>query len=78
MSIICKKTDVSCNGGTNGAIDVTVSGGTGPYTYDWSDLSGTDNAEDRSGLTAGMYSVIVTDAHDCTTHCETQFRSQTK
>ena len=48
----------SCNGGTNGSIDITVSGGTSPYTFQWSTASVT---EDVSGLSAGVYSVIVTD-----------------
>jgi large repetitive protein len=59
-------TNVSCNGGNNGAINLIVTGGTVVYTYDWLDVSGTSNPRDRSGLAAGTYSVIVRDANNCT------------
>ncbi len=47
----------------NGAIDVTVTGGTGPYTYSWSP-SGQDT-EDISGLESGDYTLVVTDDNGC-------------
>jgi hypothetical protein len=53
----------TCHGGNNGGIDITVSGGTIPYTYAWS--SG-DNVEDPTGLGAGEYFVTITDANSCT------------
>ncbi|WP_216650076.1 SdrD B-like domain-containing protein [Lewinella sp. W8] len=59
--------DVECNGDATGSIDITVSGGTTEYTIDWTDIAGNDNAEDRSGLVAGTYTVVVTDANGCTT-----------
>jgi hypothetical protein len=55
--------NVSCNGGNNGAINLTVSGGTAPYTYAWSNGAAT---EDITGVTQGSYSVVVTDANGCT------------
>lgn len=53
---------VSCNGGNNGAIDVTVTGGTPGYTYSWADGPTTAN---RSELVAGTYTLDVTDSKGC-------------
>jgi gliding motility-associated-like protein len=55
--------NVNCNGGSTGSIDLSVSGGVTPYGYLWSNGS---TAQDISGLTAGSYSVTVTDANSCT------------
>ncbi|MFH1320785.1 MAG: T9SS type A sorting domain-containing protein, partial [Bacteroidota bacterium] len=57
-------TDVTVYGGSDGAIDIVVSGGTAPYTYLWDDLS-TNTTEDISSLTAGTYTLIVTDTNGC-------------
>jgi hypothetical protein len=59
-------TPINCNGNTNGAINITVTGGTPGYTFDWVDIPGTADPEDRSGLASGTYSVQVTDANGCT------------
>ena len=65
LSLALSLTNISCNGGLDGAIDLTISGGTAPYTHLWSDAGGT-TTEDISGLGAGSYSVTVTDANGCT------------
>ncbi|MBK7506613.1 MAG: hypothetical protein IPI52_16665 [Bacteroidetes bacterium] len=49
----------------NGAIYVDVIGGMAPYTYDWLDIAGTNNVKDRVNLTAGTYTLIVTDSKGC-------------
>ena len=60
---------VSCNGATDGSIDVTVTGGTGNYTYAWSNGATT---EDLSDLGAGTYSVVVTDENGCSVSIEVE------
>jgi len=54
--------DILCFGGT-GSIDLTVSGGTTPYVYNWSNSATT---QDVSNLLAGNYNVTVTDNKGCT------------
>ncbi len=50
----------------DGSITLTdVRGGNGGFTFDWSDLPGNDNPQNRTGLMAGIYNVTVTDAEGC-------------
>lgn len=55
-------TDVTCSGGTDGAIDITVTGGTGTFTYDWSNGATT---EDLNNIDVGGYILNVTDGNFC-------------
>ena len=58
------KTNKQCGGGVNnGSIDLSVFGGTPPYSFSWSNGSVT---EDLSGLNSGSYIVTVTDFRGCT------------
>lgn len=55
--------NISCTGANDGSIDLTVSGGTAPFSYAWSNTATT---QDISGLSPGNYSVTITDANSCT------------
>jgi PKD repeat protein len=59
-----------CNQST-GSINLSVAGGTMPYTYDWSNDGAEEmpdnDPEDLSGLSAGTYTVTITDTNGCTT-----------
>src|SRR5207248_1844292 len=56
-------TDVSCNGGNNGSATVASNGGTPGYGYVWSPAGG--NAITANNLSAGTYTVTVTDNNGC-------------
>ncbi|MFH1319039.1 MAG: T9SS type A sorting domain-containing protein [Bacteroidota bacterium] len=58
-------TDVNCNGGIDGSVTVTATGGTTPYTYLWDSYAGDQTTATATGLPAGMYSVTVTEANGC-------------
>lgn len=65
LIISAVKQDISCFGLTDGNINVTVSGGTSPYLFDWSpNVSSTSTA---TNLSQGTYSCTVLDANGCTT-----------
>ncbi|MEY3048046.1 MAG: hypothetical protein RL365_84 [Bacteroidota bacterium] len=57
-------TDVTCNGGSNGSINLTVNAGNPSYTFNWSNGLTT---ESNTTLGAGTYAVQITDANGCTT-----------
>ena len=53
-------------GVSNGAIDITVTGGVGALTYAWTGPGGfTATTEDITALAAGNYNLTVTDANGC-------------
>ena len=54
---LIKQYNVSCNTGTNGALEVSASGGMAPYTYSWSPSGGTNAT--ATGLAAGNYTITV-------------------
>ncbi|MDH5366239.1 MAG: T9SS type A sorting domain-containing protein [Cyclobacteriaceae bacterium] len=54
----------TCNGQQNGSVDITVSGGTGGYSYLWSNGATT---QDINAVSSGNYLVTVTDSLNCST-----------
>ncbi len=58
------QTNVTCNGGSDGELVISVAGGQAPYDYSWTPNVGTTPTV--SGLSAGSYTVIVTDDLGCT------------
>jgi hypothetical protein len=55
--------DVTCKDEKNGQISVEVSGGIGPYTYEWN--NGTSSGSSLTGLPPGTYNLVVTDQNGC-------------
>jgi len=55
--------DESCPGESDGAVEITIAGGTAPYTINWSD--GPVDVTSRTGLAAGAYTVTVDDSGGC-------------
>ena len=56
------QTNVSCFGGDDATIDLTVTDATPPYTYLWNT---TDTIPDLDSLTAGVYDLVITDSNNC-------------
>ena len=62
LVIDIQKTDLNCYNSNDGTITITPSGGIAPYSYSWSDFG---NGNERTGLAAGIYTVIITDSNGC-------------
>ena len=67
ITIASAITNATCAGDCDGAIDITVSGGSSSYTYAWIGPNGyTATTEDITALCHGDYQVTVTDTNGCT------------
>ena len=62
-------TNLNCKSVSTGQVDLTVSGGVAPYTYDWNnDGPGFTLNQDLTNIPAGSYNVIVRDNNLCTSN----------
>jgi len=61
--------NVTCNGKSDGWINIGMNSGLAPYIYEWGKVDGgfSDNRESVTGLSSGYYILKVTDANMCTT-----------
>jgi hypothetical protein len=55
-------TGATFHGATDGSVNLTVSGGAAPYSFNWSNGA---NTEDLNAVAAGTYNVTITDANNC-------------
>ncbi|MBK8967974.1 MAG: gliding motility-associated C-terminal domain-containing protein [Lewinellaceae bacterium] len=61
IQLSLEKTDPMCAGEATGAIDLTATGGSGTLQFSWSNTT----VEDLTGVPAGDYTLVVTDANGC-------------
>src|SRR5262249_26423627 len=68
LALSLSKTDVQCNGGSDGTVTATFSGGTAPYMIqlDGGAFAAATSPKTFTGLAAGSYTVDLKDAHNCT------------
>ncbi|CAN5566770.1 hypothetical protein BH11BAC1_BH11BAC1_06610 [soil metagenome] len=69
ISLSITKTEVQCFDSTDGSAIVTATGGTAPYQYLW--LPNKTFNDTALGLSAGEYTVIITDSNGCKAKTET-------
>lgn len=68
LALSATHVDVDCHGNNTGSVDLTVVGGTGPYSQMWSNSSSvimTDTTQDLTNMYTDLYTVLVTDANGC-------------
>ena len=64
LTVDLNSTNLGCNGGNDGAINLVINNATPPYTVDWNEDE-YDGLENLSGLAAGFYQVRITDLFGC-------------
>jgi len=66
-SAVVSSNDPLCYLGTDGNATAAANGGTTPYSYMWNGGAAV-NANANTGMSAGIYSVTITDANNCTSN----------
>ncbi|MBN2632001.1 MAG: gliding motility-associated C-terminal domain-containing protein, partial [Bacteroidales bacterium] len=69
LAVATSQQNVRCNGGSDGYAVALASGGTGAYTWSWN-TTPVQTADTATGLSPGLYTVLVTDANMCTATAE--------
>ncbi len=67
-TVTLSSSNPTCNGNTNGSVTTSLSGGTSPFSYAWSNAAITANL---ANVGAGTYSVTVTDSKGCASAVKT-------
>jgi gliding motility-associated-like protein len=70
MNLTTEFDSVSCNGAGDGTATVIVTGGVGPYTYQWDANTSNQTDSIALGLDGGTYTVTVSDQNNCTTEID--------
>ncbi len=66
IAVTVDANDGATGAAADGVIDITVDGGTPPFEYSWEGPGFTSTDEDAAGVSAGDYTVTITDANGCT------------
>ncbi|MBI5541761.1 MAG: PKD domain-containing protein [Bacteroidia bacterium] len=66
ITLTTSHTDESCSGLNNGTASVSTVGGVPPYQFQWDANAAGQTNDTAIGLAGGIYSVTVTDSHNCT------------
>lgn len=64
LALSLSPTNNLCAGASQGSIQSSITGGIGPFTYDWSDNRFDGNPQ-ATGLPSGVFQLIVTDTQLC-------------
>ena len=63
VNVVITSLPATCNGFSDGMVEINVTGGTFPYSYEWNNGATT---EDLNAVAAGSYWVTITDDNGCT------------
>ncbi len=78
FTVLATHTNVTCNGGSDGSVTATITGGASPFTYSWSNGSSIVGVfATVNGLPIGSYTCTVTDANGCVNSGSTTITSPT-
>ncbi|NEN23481.1 T9SS type B sorting domain-containing protein [Cryomorpha ignava] len=59
-------TNISCKGSTDGSVTTAITGGTAPYSFNWSGTDGfSSDDQNIDNLAAGDYTLVAEDANSC-------------